>query len=190
MTLRLSLIAHAATAAQRASTFPMDEPIEPGSETPAARSARVDRVLVSPELRARETAALLGLTGEPAAELRDCDYGRWAGCSLETVQSTEPDALVAWLADPEARPHGGESVAQLIRRVAGWLDRQATQGGRMIAVVHPAIIRAAILHAIAAPASSYRHIDVKPLSEARLSHDGRYWRFQSLMPPDSRQGPA
>jgi broad specificity phosphatase PhoE len=188
MPTRLTLICHGATAATRSGAFPADEPLE---ERALARAAalrpairRADRVWTSPALRARQTAAALGLdTAAEEPALCDVDHGRWAGRRLEEVQAEEPENVIAWLADPDAAPHGGEALAALLRRAASWLDVRAGDGGHGIAVTHAAVIRAAILHALAAPASSFWRIDIAPLSLTELSHDGRRWAWRASSLP-------
>ena len=73
-----------------------------------------DRVLVSPALRARQTAVALELPATIDELLRDVDYGRWAGATLKEIAAREPAAVAAWLGDPAAAPHGGEPLAALL----------------------------------------------------------------------------
>jgi broad specificity phosphatase PhoE len=191
MTLRITWLAHAATAATRRAAFPADEPIETKARTKVADLAgvlgRADRVLIAPERRARETAGALGLGNalvEPA--LRDCDYGRWIGRTLLELQDDVPQDLAAWLSDPEAAPHGGESIAALGRRVAAWLERIDIGEGRLLVISHPAVLRAAVTHVLQAPPAACRRIDVGPLSRLVLSRQGAEWRLQALISPASR----
>ncbi|WP_225771091.1 histidine phosphatase family protein [Inquilinus sp. Marseille-Q2685] len=186
MPTRLTLICHGATAATRSGAFPADEPLEEGTLAQAARLKpmirRADRAWASPALRARQTAAALGLDAAEAPALRDVDAGRWAGRRLQEVQAEEPEAVIAWLADPDAAPHGGETLSDLLRRAAAWVDARAGDGGHGIAVTHAAVIRAAILHGLGAPASSFWRIDVVPLGIVELSHDGRRWAWRASGP--------
>jgi broad specificity phosphatase PhoE len=87
--------------------------------------------------------------------------------------------LSAWLAEPDVAPPGGESVADTIRRMATWLDRHAGDATRLVAVSHPAVIRAAVVHVLGAPATSFWRIGVAPLGLVRLSHDGRRWMLMA-----------
>lgn len=187
MTLRITWLAHGATAATRRASFPEDEQIEEKAREAAARLGesipRADRVLIAPERRSRETVAALGLTGASDPLLRDCDHGRWAGRALAEVRAEEPQALAAWLEDPDAAPHGGESIADVICRVARWSDSPERGEGRILAVTHPTVIRAALIHAMGAPASSFWRIDVAPLSRLILSRHGVHWRVQALVSP-------
>lgn len=187
MPIRLTLICHGATAATRSGAFPADEPLE---ERALARTAalqpmirRADRAWTSPALRARQTAAALGLDAAAEPALRDVDAGRWAGRRLQEIQAEEPESVIAWLADPDAAPHDGETLSALLGRAGAWLDARAGDGGPGIAVTHAAVIRAAILHVLAAPASSFWRIDVAPLSLVELSHDGRRWAWRASSLP-------
>src|SRR5271163_4289536 len=118
MTTRLELICHASTAAVRTSAFPADEPLDIRGRQKLAglphRTHFADRYLTSPALRAVQTAEALKLAATFEPMLRDCDYGRWAGHTLDEIQAREPEAVAKWLRDPGAAPHGGESVLALI----------------------------------------------------------------------------
>jgi broad specificity phosphatase PhoE len=190
MTTRLTLLCHASTLAVRTSTFPADEPLDSQGQQKLAGVSlgkrHWDRCFVSPALRARQTAEALKLapTIEPA--LRECDYGHWAGQSFDDVQAREPEAVAAWLTDPAAAPHGGESIATLIVRVSSWLDAQRIMPGTAIAVTHASVIRAAIVSAIEAEPRSFWRIDVAPLSLARLSCSHGRWTLVSVGPGAAR----
>lgn len=187
MTAHLLLLAHAPTAGMRVAAFPRDdEPLEPEASARLAalrgKLRHADRYLVSPAARARETAAGLGLAATVAPALADCDYGRWRGERLDEIERREPRAVAAWLEDPEAAPHGGESLAELIARVGAWLEGEASAQGVTLAITHGAIARAAIVAAIEAPPHAFWRLDAAPLSLTRLSgHDGR-WRLVGLGP--------
>jgi broad specificity phosphatase PhoE len=173
---RLLLVRHASTEAVRSSAFGADEPLDSHGRSEAARLSlpRSDEVLVSPALRARETASCAGLvaSGEAPAE---CDFGRWAGLSLREVAEREPDAVREWMTDPDAAPHGGESLTQLLARVADWLGAQATLSGSAVAITHGGVVKACVVVALAAPPSAFWRIDVAPLAATELhAHDGRW----------------
>src|SRR4051812_20718446 len=91
VTTRLHLICAAATPAVVAVAFPADEPLDArGRDSLARLAGRLpshDLVLRSPARCATETAVGLALDAQPEPELRDCDFGRWAGRSLTDVQA-------------------------------------------------------------------------------------------------------
>ncbi|MBX4861494.1 histidine phosphatase family protein [Rhizobium sophorae] len=183
MNTRLTWICHGATAANRKARFPLDEPLEEKAVEEAGRMAvlpRADRIATSPALRARQTADALRLEARIDRALSDCDYGRWAGRSIAAIEVEEPENLMGWMIDPEAAPHGGESLLDLRTRIAGWMDGQTVLGGHIIAISHAAVIRASILHVLQAPLSSFWLSDVEPLSLIRMTSNGQRWslRFQ------------
>ena len=173
---RLLLVRHASTDAVRAAAFGADEPLDPRGREAAARLRlpRVDEVLVSPALRARETAACAGLvaSGDAPAE---CAFGRWAGSSLREVAEREPDAVREWMTDPDAAPHGGESLRELLERVGKWLRGQAALDGTAVAITHGGVVKACVVTALAAPPAAFWQVDVTPLAITELhAHDGRW----------------
>lgn len=185
MTTRLMILCHAATAATRAGRFPADEELETNAieaaATLAGRLPRFDRVLADHSRRTQQTATALALTAEASADLDDCDFGCWRGRSLAEVAAEQPAEFAVWLSDPEAAPHGGESIATLIRRVGAWLDT-ATGERSIISITHPAVARAASVHALGAPAASFWRIDAGPLAAIDLRHDGRRWAMRAMAP--------
>lgn len=98
--------------------------------------------------------------------------------SLEEVQAHDQAGLGEWLADVRAAPHHGESIADLISRTDRWL-RQRTISRHTLAVTHPTLIRAAIVLALDAPASSFWRIEITPLSITDLRWSGRVWKLRS-----------
>jgi len=173
-------VRHAATVATRATAFPVDEPLDERALAAAARLAAAlpqrCEALCSPALRCRQTAEAAGLRApsvEPA--LAECDFGAWAGRSLADVHAAEPDAAAAWMLDPQARPHGGESLTAFAARVAAWLDGEARKDGCAVAITHGGVVKAALVHALGAPLSAFWRIDASPLSITELhAHDGRW----------------
>jgi broad specificity phosphatase PhoE len=181
MTARLILICHASTDAVRKFAFPVDEPIDERGRIDAValagRLPHADRHLASSELRTRQTAEALRLNATPQPLLHDCDYGNWSGRSFNDVHAQEPQALAAWLGDPAATPHGGESILGLMQRVTKWLAGEQAHHQQSIVVTHATIIRAAIVHAIEAEPQSFWRIDIAPLSITRLSGTNGRWNL-------------
>ena len=146
---------HAPSEATRRSAFPLDEPLDPRgvdeARALAPRVGRFDAIWSSPAARARETAEALGLTATVADELDECDFGAWRGRTLADLHAEDPAAVAAWMEDPAAAPHGGESLLALLERVRGWLGARAGDGSRVVAVTHAGVIRAAVVCALDAP---------------------------------------
>jgi broad specificity phosphatase PhoE len=187
MPTRLLLIAHGATAATRRAAFPLDEPIEAAAHELANAIAPnlmpAHRHYTAPERRCRETAEALGLAAEPQTLLADLDLGRWRGKSFDAMLEEGPQAIAAWTSDPASRVHGGESVDELLARVKPWLERQREEGGKVIAVTHPAVLRAAVTLIIGAPSSSFWRIDIGPLAQVELRGDDRRWTLRGIAGP-------
>jgi broad specificity phosphatase PhoE len=176
---RLLLVRHAPTEATRELAFPLDEPLDERGRAQAAQLAeRLPRGcegVSSPALRCRQTASAAGLDAEADAAIAECDFGDWAGRSLAAVHEADPEAAQAWMTDPDARPHGGESLTAFAGRVAAWLDDQADRDGSAVAVTHGGVVKGALVHALAAPISTFWQVDVKPLAVTELhAHDGRW----------------
>jgi broad specificity phosphatase PhoE len=179
--VRLTLVSHAMTDAMAAGRFPADEALNAlghrqldGLEVGAA-----DTVLCGPEARTRETAELLGLSALVDVRLADLDCGQWRGLNLDSVQ---PGQLARWLTEPDSCPHDGESIVALIARVRGWLADISRTPGRIVAITHPAVIRAVVLNALDAPPKSFWRIDIAPASRTALHHRGMVWTLRSTVP--------
>jgi len=175
---RLTLICHARTVAQKLSCFPTNEPVENPPLAPGALAtqfASANRVLCGPELRTRQTAEWFGAAPQVDEALRDCDLGRWHGQAIKDLQLREADALQAWISDPQAAPHGGESVMQLGERVAAWLASLQGAPGHIVAITHPFVVRAALLQVV--QGAAFNAIDVEPLSVVELRFNG-IWRLR------------
>lgn len=184
MSTRLTLLAHAPTAFTRAAAFSADEPVDERGLVQARALAdalpRPERAWTSPMRRARETAAALGLAAVAEPLLADADYGRWSGRTFDETAAAEPDSLAAWMSDPAAAPHGGESVVAVLERIRVWLDARRGERGHGLAVTHSAVIRAAVVLAIGAPPQSFWRIDVQPLSRTELRPHGNRWTLRAM----------
>lgn len=182
MHTRLTWICHGPTIANREGRFPLNEPLEQSAATDTAalaeRLQRADHVTSSPALAALQTAEILNLTAAADAKLADMDYGRWKGRPLADLHTKEPDALIQWMTDPDAAPHGGESLSKLQARIAGWMEDRQAADGHIVAIANATVIRAAILHVMKAPPGSFWLADIEPLAILRMSFDGRRWALR------------
>jgi broad specificity phosphatase PhoE len=176
--VRLTLVSHAMTDAMAAGRFPTDEPV---NTLGRKQIQRVDlpsaqRAVCGPESRTQQTAEMLGLEPTIESGLADLDYGRWRGDSLAGVSPAE---MTIWLTDPTRAPHGGESVVELFGRVGRWLDSLTSERTSVVAVTHPAVVRAAVLVALDAPPKSFWRIDIAPVSRTVLHFRGQSWTLRS-----------
>ena len=180
---------HAPTSATRSAAFPLDEPLDERARAAASALGPVlprgCEIAASPALRCRQTAEAAGLEARLDAALGECDFGSWAGSTLEELQASDPDGARAWLLDPDSAPHGGESLRTFSARVALWLDAQARGDGAAVAITHGGVVKAAIVHALGSPLEAFWRIDAAPLSVTELhAHDGR-WTVTRLNHPVS-----
>jgi broad specificity phosphatase PhoE len=123
----------------------------------------------------------LGLAAVPDPGLADLDVAAWTGRKLEEIPETD---LRAWVDDPAAAPHGGESVLDLLDRVGGWLAYRKTVPGRVVAVTHPAVVRAVLVTALRSPPEIFWRIDVPPLTTTLLHLRGDWTLRHACRPLD------
>jgi broad specificity phosphatase PhoE len=178
MAQRLLVVAHAPMAPAVAMVF--GDTREPHTAEVRRLNGRVASWLSGPDKACQVTAAHLGGEADPVPELRECDFGAWTGRTLVDVAFENPGALEAWLRDPHAAPHGGESLAQLINRIGRVLDDHPWPDGRSVAVVSPLVARAAAVHALGAQPEVIFHIDLAPLGRLLISRSDQIWRLQEL----------
>lgn len=177
MAARLLVLAHGPTRGQRELIFGDRSPLEGAGpfEAPAGRS---DRWVCGPEPACAETVRRLG--GEPLVlnALRGPDPGAWRGRTLTEIAAADPDGLRAWLSSPDARPHGGETLAELIIRVGAVADGEPWPEGRTVVVVAPLAARALIVHGLRAAPEVIFGVDFRPLGRAELTRGDRRWRLR------------
>ncbi len=196
MQLRVTFVAAARSSPLLAERFDDDRPLDQAGWDEVQRAAHdlvplaaAELRYCSPTPRSRATGDALGYGPLVQLALRDCDMGRWRGLTLGEAMAREPEAVDAWLADPRATPHGGESLLDFISRVGSWLDtRPLDDGGRIVAVAEPSVVRAALVYALKAPPSTYWNLDVRPLSTTVVTGRTGRWnlRFESVFPQSAR----
>ncbi|MFF3320719.1 histidine phosphatase family protein [Streptomyces sp. NPDC002889] len=183
MSVRVTLVSPAMNQAVRQARFDDDLPLDQAGLASLEQAAGMSgRGYVSTSARCRATAQGLGLEAEPLAELAGCDMGRWRGLRLDEVAAAEEAAVAAWLTDPSAAPHGGESVRGLRIRIGDWLDSLADGDGRVVCVVEPDVVRAAVVHALSAPDQAFWRLDVRPLTATELSGRAGRWNVAAGRP--------
>ena len=141
-----------------------------------ARRGGADVIVSSPLQRTRQTAAIiaerLGM-GEPliVEGIAEADFGEWDSLNFAEVKQRWPDELAAWMASTEVAPPGGESFAQVRRRVdAARVDLVARfPRQRVLAVSHVTPIKVLVQHVLEAPASSAYRFELAPCSLTTLA---------------------
>ncbi|MEV4333410.1 histidine phosphatase family protein [Streptomyces sp. NPDC049597] len=188
MTTRVTLVSPATSEALRSVRFDDDTPLDPAgiarAEGAAAGLPPAALAFASPSRRCRETARALGLDDvAPEAALAACDMGRWRGRTLDDVAAAEAESVALWLNDPTVAPHGGEALRDVRIRVGAWLDAlRGDPAPRVVAVVEPDVVRAAVVHALAAADHAFWRIDVRPLTATELSGRAERWNVLSGRP--------
>ncbi|MEU9377284.1 histidine phosphatase family protein [Streptomyces sp. NPDC048255] len=185
MHVRVSLVAAARSCSLLAERFDDDRPLDGTGRRALELAARglvplgaAGLRYCSPTPRSRATGEALGYAPLAQPALRECDMGRWRGLTLAEVTAREPGSVDLWLADPRSAPHGGESLLSFISRIGGWLDtRPADDGGAIVAVAEPSVVRAAVVYALNAPPRTYWNLDVRPLSTVTLTGWSGRWHL-------------
>ncbi|GIG27479.1 histidine phosphatase family protein [Cellulomonas marina] len=139
-------------------------------------------LVASPMVRTQETAgvvaARLGLEPRTDATFQEADFGEWQGLTAEEIEARWPGRLEAWHVQGDHRPPGGESIADVGRRLQAGLDALLAAGtDRTVVVVsHAVAIRAALGTAMGAQPSSWSQLRVAPASVSiiRLYEDRRH----------------
>lgn len=177
---RLVVVAHGPTARASALVLADDGPML--GPAVAAPTGLVTAWFRSPERACAETVAAWGsrtVTTVPA--LAGPDLGTWSGRPLADVAGEDAAGLQAWLTNATARPHGGETLAELVTRVGGWLGSRSWPGGPSVLVVTPLVARALTVAALEAPAQVLPGLDVGFGGRVLLSRSGFRWRLQELL---------
>jgi alpha-ribazole phosphatase len=131
--------------------------------------------------RARQTAEILNAGRfcpvylDPA--LRELAFGTWEGLTYLEIQQRDPHALSAWEADWEkSGPPGGESLADLERRVKVFLEKisKEKEGQTFILAAHGGPLQVLICLALGLPAASHWRfaLSTASLSVVQLSANG------------------
>jgi broad specificity phosphatase PhoE len=141
---------------QGVSDLPLNEV---GREQARALAAKLEtiplRAVYSSDLRrAYETALLIaerkGLAVTPMRELRELDVGSWTGLSYDEVKERFPDAYTQMRTRSGRGWKGGETYAEMGRRVLEAMRRIARKhaGDVVLVVTHSGPIRTVRAHAL------------------------------------------
>jgi broad specificity phosphatase PhoE len=141
---------------------------------------QVSAVLSSPLRRARQTAqpvaAALGLPVTCHDDLIETDFGGWDGLTFAEARARDPELHRRWLGDETVAAPGGESFADVGRRVARLRDELLAgyPGQTVLLISHVTPIKMLLRMALdAGPSVLYRmHLDLASLSIAELYPDG------------------
>ena len=140
---------------------------------------------VTPLSRTRRTAQAIFAAGYPEPELTvepaliEQSLGEWQGLPHEEL----PPKLVLtkhpfWPLAGDEKPPGGESMVEVIARVAAALERLTGehQGEDVVIVSHGGTIRAAVAHCLGVHPDSALHLSINNLSLTCLTRYPEGWR--------------
>ena len=133
------------------------------------------RAYSSPMLRARQTAACLGLFPTLDARLAEQNWGEWEGLTrAEMLARDGGDAFVRAGRGLAFRPPGGESTGELHARVREFFAAVARLDGDAIAVTHMGVLRAGYIMATGwdLGAAMPEELDLKAALIVELARDG------------------
>lgn len=138
--------------------------------------ARPDRVLASPRLRARQTAAFIAEAAGREVEISVCldeiDFGRWSGATFDALE-LDPD-WQRWNAERDsACTPAGESMEDVATRFLALVDRLRRErpAGSFCLVSHSDVIKAGICRCLGRPYREVHDFGIAPASVTTLAID-------------------
>lgn len=187
----LHLVRHGRTAANAGARLQgrLDLPLDDVGRLQAAALTRLvpapARLVVSPMIRAHQTAEVFGLAPEVDHRWLEMDYGVMDGVPLADVPA---EMWAAWRSDPHFAPEGGESLAALAERVHAACDDllAAAAESEVVVVTHATPIKVAMAWALGVDPSITWRSFVDQASVTRVTvRDGRpvLAGFNLLPPP-------
>ncbi len=147
----VGLVRHGVTAAnkqgrvQGSSCWGLDDEGHDQAAAFAKWYGQVDQVVSSPLQRAAETAAAISEVFDTDPTLAEMSFGSWEGKLFSQLVEDADDHLLAVYRDGKDLPrgHSGETFAQVVDRMAGFIER-FRPSGRSLVVSHGAAIRALV----------------------------------------------
>lgn len=138
------------------------------AEALARHIGAVDRIICSPLRRTRQTAEAWGLPVEIDDRWIELDYGDLDGRPLAEVP---PHTWRAWRSDVEFVPAGGESIADLGRRVRAACDDLCVDAidRDVVVVTHVSPIKAAVAWALGVSDDIAWRMFVAPAAVTRIA---------------------
>jgi broad specificity phosphatase PhoE len=109
---------------------------------------RVERILTSPLMRAKETARavaeILGVKVEVDEDLIEMNFGRFEGKTVSQAAREFPDAYQTWKSSPsQGQMPGGECFEDVLNRAGHFLEKtRERKEATLLAVTHDAALRA------------------------------------------------
>ena len=155
----------------------------------AARLPRDAAWICTPLSRTRRTAEAIFKAGYPAQEMMiepdliEQDLGDYQGlphAALPPLLSAPAHPF--WPLSADEQPPGGESMAAVLLRVGGAMERLAERfdGRNVVIVSHGGAIRGAVAHAMEIDARRALHLSIYNLSLTQLERLPEGWRVVSV----------
>jgi probable phosphoglycerate mutase len=175
MSVKLLVVRHGRTAQNAAGRLlgradpPLDDLGERQAAALAAAIGPVDRVVSSPLLRTRQTAAAFGAAVEVDERLVELDYGDWDGRRVGDIAAEE---WATWRRDLSFTPPGGESLAALATRVrtaCTSITESSPEDATVVAVTHVSPVKAALCWALGVDDATVWRTFVAPASLTRIA---------------------
>jgi len=146
----------------------------------AAEAPGIAAVLTSPLRRARRTAEVVAAATCAPLHVRDglveTNFGAWEGLTFAQAGERDPELHARWLGSPDVAPPGGESFAEVGRRVAAERSAIVSElpASTVVLVTHVTPIKILLRDALlGGPSILYRlHLDLASLSIVELYPDG------------------
>ena len=174
--VRVVLLRHGQTEWSRAgrhtgrSDVPLDEGGRRDARTAGAAVGGVEftRVLVSPLLRARETAELAGLRGpvELCDDLMEWDYGEYEGRTTAEIRADRPGWTI-W----NGGVVGGETLEEVGRRADRVVARLRELEGDVAVVAHGHMLRILATRCCGLEPEVARSMSLLPATISRLGYE-------------------
>lgn len=113
---------------------------------------KFDQFYASDLARAYETARIIAQYHnnqdiKTLPELREINFGRWEGFSINEIQGIYPEEIKQWWKTPlQTRVPGGESLGDLVKRVVTVVKNiiESRSGGNILLVTHGGVIRSVV----------------------------------------------
>ena len=170
----LILVRHGRTQANAAGLLlgRLDPPLDEVGREQAAAVARIvdspSRVVCSPLARTRQTAAAFGVPVTIDDRWIELDYGEWDGRPVSAIPA---DTWTSWRSDIDFAPPGGESLADLGKRVraacADLVDE--ARDTDVVVVSHVSPIKAAVAWTVGVSDSLAWRLFLSPASISRVA---------------------
>lgn len=144
------------------------------------KKERWDSLYSSPLLRARQTAAVLGVP-QLVDGLMEMDMGALEGLSREEMEARYPGLLEHWFEDPTTfRPPGGETLEEAQERAWKALVGLLPADGTVVVVTHQLVLAGILCRILGEPLRRFRKLSHGNTGFTTLAGEGTNLRLLSL----------